>query len=123
MPFTPPNDPLLMARIEHCEKNGGHGFGDIQLPEAIARLRQGSGRLIRSLHDRGVIALLDSRIYSRSYGREVARNLPGAPICDDLSEIRWFFEGGPETACPSFVRAKGHKRGSGGIAAFHVNMK
>jgi len=92
MPFAPPNDPLLMARIRRCEEKGGNGFRDIQLPEAIATLRQGAGRLIRSVHDRGVMALLDSRLYSKFYGREVVRNLPPAPIRDDLAEVRWFFE-------------------------------
>ena len=92
MPFAPPNDPLLQARIRRCEEQGGNGFGDIQLPEAIATLRQGAGRLIRSVHDRGVMALLDSRLYVKGYGREVARNLPPAPNKDDLSEVRWFFE-------------------------------
>ena len=92
MPFAPPNDPLLKARISRCEEAGGHGFRDIQLPEAIATLRQGAGRLIRSVNDRGVMALLDSRLYSKAYGREVVRNLPPAPIRDDLSEVRWFFE-------------------------------
>ncbi|GAV20340.1 ATP-dependent DNA helicase DinG [Mariprofundus micogutta] len=92
MPFAPPNDPLLKARIQRCEEKGGHGFRDIQLPEAIATLRQGAGRLIRSVDDRGVMALLDSRLYAKAYGREVVRNLPAAPIKDDLSEVRWFFE-------------------------------
>jgi len=92
MPFTPPNDPLLKARIQKCEEKGGHGFRDIQLPEAIAVLRQGTGRLIRSTHDRGVMALLDSRLYHKAYGREVVHNLPPAPIRDDLAEVRWFFE-------------------------------
>lgn len=92
MPFAPPSDPLLKARIKRCEELGGSGFGDIQLPEAIATLRQGAGRLIRSIDDRGVMALLDSRLYAKAYGREVAHNLPPAPIKDDLSEIRWFFE-------------------------------
>jgi ATP-dependent DNA helicase DinG len=92
MPFTPPSDPLLQARIRQCEERGGNGFRDIQLPGAIAVLRQGAGRLIRSTADRGVMALLDSRLYQKAYGREVAHNLPPAPIRDDLAEVRWFFE-------------------------------
>jgi len=92
MPFAPPNDPLLQARIKTCEENGGNGFRDIQLPEAIAVLRQGVGRLIRNNEDRGVMAILDSRLYQKFYGREVVKNLPPAPIKDDLSEVRWFFE-------------------------------
>jgi len=92
MPFRPPNDPLLKARIDKCEPDGGNGFRDIQLPEAIAVLRQGTGRLIRSMQDRGVMALLDSLLYHKGYGREVARNLPAAQIRDDLADVRWFFE-------------------------------
>jgi len=92
MPFAPPNDPLLQARIARCEEKDGNGFRDIQLPEAIATLRQGAGRLIRTTTDRGVMALLDSRLYQKGYGREVVANLPAAPICADLAEVRWFFE-------------------------------
>ncbi|MDQ6950169.1 MAG: ATP-dependent DNA helicase [Mariprofundales bacterium] len=92
MPFAPPNDPLLAERIRRCEADGGNGFRDIQLPEAIAVLRQGVGRLIRSEQDRGVMAILDSRLRQKFYGREVLRNLPPAPLCDDLAEVRWFFE-------------------------------
>ncbi|MDQ6963500.1 MAG: ATP-dependent DNA helicase, partial [Mariprofundales bacterium] len=92
IPFAPPSDPLLAARVRHCEERGGNGFRDIQLPEAIAVLRQGVGRLIRNEQDRGVMAILDSRLYNKFYGREVLRNLPSAPLCDDLAEVRWFFE-------------------------------
>jgi len=91
MPFAPPNDPLLSARIRQCEARGGSGFRDIQLPEAIAVLRQGVGRLIRTVSDRGVMAVLDSRLFTRSYGREVVRNLPPAPISSDLADVRTFF--------------------------------
>ncbi len=92
MPFTPPNDPLLTARINACEEKGGSGFRDIQLPEAIAVLRQGVGRLIRTSTDRGVMAILDSRIYQKSYGRVVAHNLPPAPITADIDDVRSFFK-------------------------------
>lgn len=91
MPFASPGEPLLKARLRHCEEQGGKPFVDIQLPEAIAVLRQGVGRLIRSEHDRGVIALLDSRLYQRSYGREVVRNLPPAPITASFSDVERFF--------------------------------
>ncbi|MFQ5582001.1 MAG: ATP-dependent DNA helicase [Mariprofundaceae bacterium] len=91
LPFAPPNDPLLSARIKRCEEKGGSGFRDIQLPEAIAVLRQGVGRLIRTVDDRGVMAVLDSRLYTKSYGREVVRNLPPAPISSDLDDVRGFF--------------------------------
>ncbi|MDQ6954075.1 MAG: ATP-dependent DNA helicase [Mariprofundaceae bacterium] len=92
VPFAPPSDPLLKARIALCEERGGNGFMDIQLPEAIAVLRQGVGRLIRSNSDRGVMAILDSRLYHKRYGRDVAYNLPPARIVDDIVEVRCFFE-------------------------------
>lgn len=92
MPFTPPNDPLLKARISRCESKGGNGFTDIQLPEAIAVLRQGVGRLIRHADDRGVMAILDSRLYHKRYGPEVAHNLPAARISDDINDVKSFFE-------------------------------
>ncbi|MDX8392939.1 MAG: ATP-dependent DNA helicase [Mariprofundaceae bacterium] len=91
MPFAPPDDKLLSARRDACEKKGGNGFFDIQLPEAVATLRQGAGRLIRTQEDRGVIAILDSRLYVKSYGRIVAKNLPPAPKTEDLADIRRFF--------------------------------
>jgi len=91
MPFAPPDDRLLEARRKRCEEKGGNGFFDIQLPEAIAVLRQGAGRLIRSQDDRGVIAILDSRLYRKSYGRIVARNLPPAPKTEDMADIQRFF--------------------------------
>jgi len=91
MPFAPPDDRLLEARRKRCEEKGGNGFFDIQLPEAIAILRQGAGRLIRSQDDRGVIAILDSRLYRKSYGRIVARNLPPAPKTEDIADIQRFF--------------------------------
>jgi len=91
VPFAPPSDPLLKARISHCEKKGGNGFMDIQLPEAIAVLRQGVGRLIRSNTDRGVMAILDSRLYHKRYGRDVAHNLPPARIVDDVTKVQDFF--------------------------------
>ncbi|MDQ6988594.1 MAG: ATP-dependent DNA helicase [Mariprofundaceae bacterium] len=92
IPFAPPNDVLLQERVKHCQAQGGNGFMDIQLAEAIAVLRQGAGRLIRSTSDRGAIAILDSRLHHKRYGKEIIRNLPQAPIAHDLGDMRWFFE-------------------------------
>lgn len=91
IPFAPPDDRLLMARCRACEEKGGNAFHDIQLPEAVAALRQGAGRLIRTQDDRGVIAILDSRLYTRSYGRVVARNLPRSPKTEEMGDVRRFF--------------------------------
>ncbi|MDQ7003778.1 MAG: ATP-dependent DNA helicase [Ghiorsea sp.] len=91
IPFAPPTDVLLKERTKACEAEGGNGFMDIQLPEAIAVLRQGAGRLIRSLSDKGAIAILDSRLHHKRYGKEVIKNLPNAPIAHDLGDMRWFF--------------------------------
>jgi len=92
IPFAPPTDVLLKERTNACEADGGNGFMDIQLPEAIAVLRQGAGRLIRSVSDKGAIAILDSRLHHKRYGKEVIRNLPNAPVAHDLGDMRWFFE-------------------------------
>ncbi|MDQ6983494.1 MAG: ATP-dependent DNA helicase [Ghiorsea sp.] len=92
IPFAPPTDVLLKERTKACESQGGNGFMDIQLPEAIAVLRQGAGRLIRSVSDKGAIAILDSRLHHKRYGKEVIKNLPNAPIAHDLGDMRWFFE-------------------------------
>lgn len=103
IPFAPPDDRLLAARCEACEKKGGNAFYDIQLPEAVAALRQGAGRLIRTQEDRGVIAILDSRLYTRSYGRVVARNLPRAPKTEEMSDVRRFFRHSLKPGCSSVL--------------------
>lgn len=76
LPFAPPDDPVLAARIAALEKEGGNGFMDCQLPEAIMNLRQGSGRLIRDEQDKGVLMICDGRLVSRQYGRRVWQSLP-----------------------------------------------
>ena len=91
LPFSPPSDPLLQARISLCETMGGHGFRDIQLPETIAVLKQGAGRLIRSMNDRGVIALLDSRVHQRAYGADIIKNLPPARMTKNINDVTKFF--------------------------------
>lgn len=76
LPFAPPDDPLLKARIQQCENAGGSGFRDIQCPEALLSLKQGVGRLIRSEHDRGVCLLGDRRLVQMGYGRKMLTALP-----------------------------------------------
>ncbi len=76
LPFAPPDDPVLAARIDVMEKQGMNGFMHHTLPEAIINLKQGAGRLIRDETDRGVLMICDPRVISKSYGRRVWQSLP-----------------------------------------------
>ncbi|MBC7455864.1 MAG: ATP-dependent DNA helicase [Massilia sp.] len=76
LPFAPPDDPVLAARIEVMERQGMNGFMHHTLPEAIINLKQGAGRLIRDETDRGVLMLCDPRLISKSYGKRVWQSLP-----------------------------------------------
>jgi ATP-dependent DNA helicase DinG len=76
LPFAPPDDPVLAARIEVMEKKGMNGFVHHTLPEAIINLKQGAGRLIRDVDDRGVLMLCDPRVISKPYGRRIWQSLP-----------------------------------------------
>ena len=80
LPFTTPDHPLTEARLEAIESEGGRAFESYSLPEAILKLRQGVGRLIRSKSDTGTIVILDSRIVSKPYGRAFLRAMPKCPI-------------------------------------------
>ena len=90
LPFPSPQDPLVRARIEALEARGGNGFEEYMIPNAIVRLKQGFGRLIRSKQDRGLIALLDGRAASR-YGERILRALPPATRLTHLDELTEFF--------------------------------
>ena len=76
LPFAPPDDPVLAARIEVMEKQGKNGFMHHTLPEAIINLKQGAGRLIRDVNDKGVLMLCDPRVISKPYGRRIWQSLP-----------------------------------------------
>ena len=76
LPFAPPDDPVLAARIEHLKKLGHNAFMEYQLPRAINTLKQGAGRLIRDETDRGVLMICDPRIITKHYGRRIWQSLP-----------------------------------------------
>jgi ATP-dependent DNA helicase DinG len=80
-----------MARINKVRAAGGNPFFDFQVPRAVLGLRQGVGRLMRCSSDRGVMAVLDVRLFSKGYGRRFLRSLPPSPLCRDLAEVRRFF--------------------------------
>jgi len=80
LPFAVPDHPLIEAKLELIEERGGDPFTEYSLPEAILKLRQGVGRLIRTKSDRGIIVILDNRIVTRPYGRAFLQALPKCPV-------------------------------------------
>lgn len=93
LPFAVPGDPLISARIDWVTSKGGNGFRDYQVPMAVLSLKQGLGRLIRSRSDRGVVAVLDSRLTTMSYGKRFLLSLPPYRLTHDRAEVARFFEG------------------------------
>jgi ATP-dependent DNA helicase DinG len=80
LPFAVPDHPLIEAKLEFIESNGGDPFTEYSLPEAILKLRQGVGRLIRTKTDQGIIVILDNRILSKAYGKSFLQALPRCPV-------------------------------------------
>ncbi len=96
LPFGSPADPLMSARIARMREDGGNPFFEFQVPQAAITLKQGVGRLIRDVSDRGVLVLCDPRIQSRNYGRVFVESLPPMPITRELSEVEDFISQEPE---------------------------
>ena len=96
LPFAVPNDPVVAARIKAIDENGGNAFFEYQVPSAVISLKQGFGRLIRSLHDRGLLCLLDNRILKKQYGRIFLDSLPRYSRTMDLGKVEEFFGGKAE---------------------------
>jgi ATP-dependent DNA helicase DinG len=90
LPFASPGDPVVAARIERLRSQGGNPFGEYQVPVAVLTLKQGLGRLIRSASDRGILAVLDSRLVEKAYGRRFLESLPPARLVHDLGEVAGF---------------------------------
>jgi ATP-dependent DNA helicase DinG len=86
LPFAHPSEPVLKAKIEHINKNGGKAFFDYQIPKAIIALKQGAGRLIRGEDDKGVLVICDRRITSKSYGKLFLNSLPAMKISHERQD-------------------------------------
>jgi ATP-dependent DNA helicase DinG len=106
LPFRVPSEPLQEARMEELESRGKHPFMSFTVPQAVLKLKQGFGRLIRSTRDRGVVAILDPRVVTKRYGKIFLRSLPEtrflqAPFQECVKEVERFFEetNGPENPC------------------------
>ncbi|WP_345827736.1 ATP-dependent DNA helicase [Erwinia sp. HDF1-3R] len=92
LPFTSPDDPLLKARMEDCKLRGGEPFDDVQLPDAVITLKQGVGRLIRDVDDRGVLVICDNRLVMRPYGAVFLNSLPPTPRTRDIQQAVAFLK-------------------------------
>lgn len=92
LPFAAPDDPVLRARNEALRARGGDPFFEHQLPSAVITLKQGVGRLIRDVSDRGVMVICDPRLVTRSYGRVFLQSLPPMPRTRDIDDVIRFFQ-------------------------------
>jgi ATP-dependent DNA helicase DinG len=93
LPFQVPSDPLVAARSARIQREGGNAFAEYQVPNAVLRLKQGFGRLIRSANDRGILAVLDNRLTTKSYGRLFMDSLPDYEVTDRVSDLVEFMRG------------------------------
>ena len=90
LPFAVPTDPVVSARVRLINEDGGNAFTDYQVPEAVIALKQGFGRLIRSVNDRGLLALLDHRIVRKQYGKVFFESLPSYGRTSRLEDVKAF---------------------------------
>src|SRR5258708_23908549 len=92
LPFAVPSDPVVAARVKSIDAEGGNAFFEYQVPSAVISLKQGFGRLIRSVKDRGLLALLDNRVLKQRYGKVFVDSLPAYKRTTDLAEVEKFFD-------------------------------
>jgi ATP-dependent DNA helicase DinG len=93
LPFAVPTDPVVAARMRAIQAQGANGFFEYQVPSAVISLKQGFGRLIRSLEDRGLLVLLDPRVATQRYGKIFLDSLPPYRVTRDIAEVERFFAG------------------------------
>ncbi len=98
LPFAPPDDPVLAARIENMQKAGRSPFMEYQLPRAVINVKQGAGRLIRTERDKGVLAICDPRMLTKPYGKRVWQSLPPMRRSKHEAEVVAFLEELPPPA-------------------------
>jgi len=106
LPFANPDDPVLQARLDALEQTGISAFMGWQVPTAAIALKQGAGRLIRDVHDRGVLMLCDPRLVTKGYGRLFLASLPPMPRTRELVDVQTFFAASGETAANSPAAAR-----------------
>jgi ATP-dependent DNA helicase DinG len=94
LPFAPPDDPVLSARIDRLRNEGRNPFIEYQLPRAVINVKQGAGRLIRDEKDRGVLMICDPRLLSKPYGKRIWRSLPPMKRSRELADAVAFFATG-----------------------------
>jgi ATP-dependent DNA helicase DinG len=92
IPFPVPTDPTLMARAKSIEEAGGNPFMELHVPLAGITLKQGFGRLLRSESDAGLVAILDSRLMTKGYGRRLLSSLPQSQRATKLEDVKTFWE-------------------------------
>ena len=95
LPFAPPDDPVLAARIDKMNREGRNAFMEYQVPQAVITLKQGAGRLIRDETDRGVLMICDPRLVDKPYGKRIWRSLPPMKRTRELAEVEAFFRDAP----------------------------
>ena len=93
LPFAPPDEPMVQARVETIKNRGRDAFNEYQVPQAVMMFRQGFGRLIRTASDRGIVAILDPRVKSKPYGAAFLKSLPDCEITSELEKISLFLSG------------------------------
>jgi ATP-dependent DNA helicase DinG len=91
LPFSPPDDPVLAARIDKMNREGRNAFMEYQVPQAVITLKQGAGRLIRDETDRGVLMICDPRLIAKHYGKRIWQSLPPFKRTRELDEALAFF--------------------------------